>query len=163
MLALHFALDHPTMVTALVLVGPIVSGFSFSNHFTSRGGRGSPGPGAPIEQRIEYWTNTDPWITAPTSTAAKARMRALMTANPTNGAGGQFARWSEPALGRLARINVPTLLITGESDMPDVHSHMGAIEAGIAGARRVVLPRAGHLPHLEVPQVFNAEVRKFLP
>lgn len=163
MLALHFALDHPTMVSALVLVGPIVSGLSFSDHFTSRGGRGAPPPGAPIEQRIEYWTKTDPWITAPSSRAAKDKMRALLKANPTNGAGGQFARWSQPALGRLAQIKVPTLLITGESDIPDVHSHIGAIQAGIAGARRVVLPHAGHLPHLEVPQVFNAEVRKFLP
>jgi pimeloyl-ACP methyl ester carboxylesterase len=163
MLALHFALDHPTMVSALVLVGPIVSGLSFSDHFTSRGGRAVPPPVAPIDQRIEYWTKTDPWITAPTSTAAKARMRALMAANPTNGAGGQFARWSEPALGRIAQIKVPTLLITGESDIPDVHSHMGAIQAGIAGSRRVVLPNAGHLPHLEVPRAFNAEVRKFLP
>lgn len=163
MLALHFALDHPTMVSALVLVGPIVSGLSFSDHFTSRGGRGTPPPGAPIEQRIEYWTKTDPWITAPTSRAAKDKMRALLKANPTNGTGGQFARWSEPALGRLAQIKLPTLLITGESDIPDVHSHMGAIQAGIAGARRVVLPHAGHLPHLEVPQLFNAEVRKFLP
>jgi 3-oxoadipate enol-lactonase len=57
---------------------------------------------------------------------------------------------------------VPTLLITGESDIPDVHSHMGAIQAGIAGAQRVVLPHAGHFPHLEVPEIFSAEVRKFL-
>ena len=162
MLALHFALDHPAMVSGLILVGPIVSGLSFSDHFATRGGRGQPAPSASIEQRIAYWTNTDRWIMAPTSTAAKAKMRALMAANPTNGAGGQFARWSEPALGRLAQIKAPTLLIAGESDIPDVHSHMGAIQAGITGARRVVLPQAGHLPHLEVPQIFNAEVRKFL-
>jgi pimeloyl-ACP methyl ester carboxylesterase len=67
-----------------------------------------------------------------------------------------------PRFERLAQIKVPTLLITGEFDIPDVHSHMGAIEAGITGARRVVLPHAGHLPHLEVPQAFNAEVRKFV-
>ena len=163
MLALHFTLDHPTMVSTLVLVGPIVSGLAFSDHFANRGGRGSPPPGSSIDQRIEYWTKTDPWITAPTSTAAKAKMRRLMTANPTNGLGGSFARWSAPALGRLAQIKVPTLLIAGESDIPDVHSHMGAIQAAIPGTRRVVLPHAGHLPHLEIPQVFNAEVRKFLP
>jgi 3-oxoadipate enol-lactonase len=162
MVALHFALDYPTMVSALVLVGPIVSGLSFSDHFATRGGRGSPPASATIEQKVEYWTRTDPWIMAPTSTAAKARMGALLLANPTNGAGGQLARWSEPALGRLSQMRVPTLLITGEFDIPDVHSHMGAIEAGIAGARRVVLPHAGHLPHLEVPQAFNAEVRKFV-
>jgi 3-oxoadipate enol-lactonase len=162
MVALHFALDHPDMVSGLILAGPVVSGFPFSDHFATRGGRGQPSPVAPIEQRLAYWTNTDPWIVAPASIAAKAKIRALMAANPTNGVGGQFARWSAPALGRLAQIKVPTLLITGESDIPDVHSHMGAIEAGIPGARRVVLPNAGHLSYLEVPQIFNAEVRKFL-
>ena len=89
-------------------------------------------------------------------------MHELLIAHPTNGAGGQYARWSEPALGRLSQIKLPTLLITGEPDIPDVHAHMGAIQAGILGANRVVLPRAGHLPHLEVPQAFNAEVTKFL-
>ena len=162
MLALHFALDHPSMVNALVLVGPIVSGMPFSEHFVTRGGRGQPPPGSPIEARTTYWTSTDPWIVAPTSTDAKRRMRELLIAHPTNGAGGQHARWSEPALGRLAQIKVPTLLITGESDIPDVHAHMGAIQARISGAKRVVLPRAGHLPHLEVPETFNAEVTKFL-
>jgi pimeloyl-ACP methyl ester carboxylesterase len=65
-------------------------------------------------------------------------------------------------LHEVMKAQVPTLLIAGESDIPDVHAHMGAIQAGIPGAKRVVLPRAGHLPHLEVPEAFNAEVTKFL-
>ena len=162
MLALHFALDHPAMVSALVLVGPIVSGLPFSDHFVTRGGRKIPPPGSPAEDRIDYWTSKDPWITAPTSDGAKRKMRSLMEANPANGAGGQHARWSEPVLGRLSQIKVPTLLIAGESDIPDVHSSMGAIQAGVPDATRVVLAHAGHLPHLEVPQAFNAEVLKFL-
>jgi pimeloyl-ACP methyl ester carboxylesterase len=53
LLAIHFALDHPQMVTALVLVGPIVTGLGFSDHFTTRGNRGMPGPDAPVEQKID--------------------------------------------------------------------------------------------------------------
>jgi pimeloyl-ACP methyl ester carboxylesterase len=38
LLSLHCALDRPHLVSALVLVGPIVSGLGFSEHFLSRGG-----------------------------------------------------------------------------------------------------------------------------
>ena len=36
-----------------------------------------------------------------------------------------------PALPRLASIKVPTLVLVGEHDIPDVHAHAGAIAAGI--------------------------------
>jgi 3-oxoadipate enol-lactonase len=165
LLAIHFALDHPQMVTALVLVGPIVTGLGFSDHFTTRGNRGRPGDDATVEQRIEYWASKDPWIMAPESTAARQKLKTLLTANRQNleGTGQQLARWpDQPALARLSQIKVPTLLVVGESDIPDVHAHVGAIQAGIAGSKRVVLNHSGHLPHVEVPDAFNEVVLGFL-
>jgi pimeloyl-ACP methyl ester carboxylesterase len=164
LLSIHFALDHPEMVSALVLVGPIVSGFGFSDHFETRGGRGMPGDDAPVEQKIEYWTSKDPWIMAPESTAARQKTRALLTANRQNLDGsGRFSGWpDQPALPRLSQIKVPTLIVVGESDIPDVHAHAGAIQAGIAGSKRVVLAHGGHLPQVEVPDAFNQLVFDFL-
>jgi pimeloyl-ACP methyl ester carboxylesterase len=164
LVAIEFTLDHPDMVSSLTLVGPIVSGFGFSDHFKTRGDRGMPGRDAPVEQKIEYWTATDPWIMAPESTAARKTMRSLLIENPQNltGAGGfaRFPGWT--SMGRLSEINVPTLLVVGESDIPDVHSHAGVIQAGISGSSRVVLTHSGHLPHLEVPDAFNQVVLDFL-
>jgi len=165
LLAIHFALDHPQMVTALVLVGPIVSGLEFSDHFTTRGNRGIPAPDVPVAQKIDYWSSKDPWIMAPENTSARQKFKTLLTANPQNlqGTGQQFARWpDQPALDRLSQIKVPTLLVVGESDIPDVHAHVGAIQAGIAGSKRVVLNRSGHLPQVEVPDAFNEVVLGFL-
>ena len=165
LLAIHFALDHPQMVTALVLVGPIVSGLEFSDHFTTRGNRGIPRPDVTVAQKIDYWASKDPWIMAPENTAARQKFKTLLTANPQNlqGTGQQFARWpDQPALDRLSQIKVPTLLVVGESDIPDVHAHIGAIQAGIAGSKRVVLNRSGHLPQVEVPDAFNEVVLGFL-
>jgi pimeloyl-ACP methyl ester carboxylesterase len=46
----------------------------------------------------------------------------------------------------------------GESDIPDVHTNVVVIQAGIAGSERVVLAHSGHLCHLEVADVFNQVV-----
>lgn len=164
LVATEFALEHPEMVSSLVLVGPIVSGFAFSEHFATRGGRGMPGRDAAVEQKIEYWTGIDPWIVAPESEAARKTIRSLLVENPQNLAGsGRFARfpgWT--SRGRLPDIDVPTLIVVGESDIPDVHAHAGVIQAGISGSKRVVLTHAGHLPHIEVPDEFNLVVLEFL-
>lgn len=164
LLSIDYALAHPEMVSGLVLAGPIVSAYGFSDHFRGRGGRGTPSPDATVEQKIEYWTGTDPWLLAPESTAARARARQLLAANPQN-LSVQWDLLRRPrsvALGRLAEIKVPVLIVVGESDIPDVHAHTGVIEAGIAGSRRVVLPHSGHLAHLEAPDAFNHVVLEFL-
>lgn len=162
--AIEFALEHPDMVSSLVLVGPIVSGFGFSEHFKTRGNRGMPNRDAPVDERIEYWTATDPWETAPESTDARKTIKNLLVANPQNMRGsGSFARWPGfSCMGRLSEIEVPTLIVVGESDIPDVHAHAGVIEAGIEGSRRVVLAHGGHLIHFEAPDAFNRVVLDFL-
>jgi len=164
LVSLVCTLDNPDLVAALVLVGPIVSGYGFSEHFLTRGGRDLPPPDAPAEQEIVYWGETDPWFVAPGNAAARHRVRTLLSANPHNlrpkmGFEQVHAR---PAVGRLGEVQVPTLIIVGEGDIPDVHAHCGVIEAGISGARRVVLPGCGHSPPLEVPDAFNTTVRQFL-
>ena len=60
-----------------------------------------------------------------------------------------YPRPTEAALPRLHEIRVPTLLLTGDADIPDVHAHAVVIEAGIYGSRRVVVTDAGHLMYLE--------------
>ena len=164
LLAIDFTLENPERVSSLVLVGPIISGFGFSKHFNTRGGRDVPGADAPVAERITYWARKDPWITAPESQAAKDKMEKLLTANPQNlGGSGRYARGpGRSAMALLSEIKAPTLILAGESDIPDVHAHIGVIQAGIAGSQRVVLPHSGHLAHFEVPEEFNRVVLDFL-
>jgi pimeloyl-ACP methyl ester carboxylesterase len=163
-LSMHCALDHPRLVAALVLVGPVVSGLPYSEHFQTRGGRGVPEFDAPVGEQIAYWSGRDPWFVAPANTAARQRLHALLTANPHNlRLALELERRPEPAaLPRLGQIAVPTLIVVGEQDIPDVHAHSGAVEAAVPGATRAVLPGTGHLPHLEAPEAFNRLVREFL-
>jgi pimeloyl-ACP methyl ester carboxylesterase len=163
-LALDFALAGEARVEALVLVGPVVSGFGYSGHFLERGARNL----APFylardaEAAVENWVN-DRYITDERSTEARARLRDLLRRYPFSAAGGSPGGKREPpALDRLSEIQAPVLLLTGESDVPDVHAHIGAIASRLPWAERQVMPMAGHLPHLEKPDEFNERVLDFL-
>jgi len=163
-LAVDFTLVHPERVESLVLVGPVVSGLALSEHFTRRGivnflplYREKS-----LEKAIDNWV-ADRWLTDAGSTAAKEKLRTLLTANAAPVRGIPEAKPPDrPAAGRLGEIHVPVLLVVGASDIPDVHAQSGVLEAGIPGARRVVLPGAGHLAHLEKPDEFNRLVLEFL-
>jgi 3-oxoadipate enol-lactonase len=165
LVSLQCALDYPELVGALVLVGPIVSGLGFSEHFMTRGGRRLPsGVVKPVDAEIDYWSRTDPWFVAAENSAARERLRELLSAHPHNllPKAALERRPERAALTRLGQISIPTLIAVGDQDIPDVHAHAGAIQAGIPRAERVVLSGSGHLPNLEVPDVFNQIVLDFL-
>jgi len=160
-LAIDFALAYPTMVEALVLSGPVVNGLGYTFHFMQRAYANFAADPA---QTVALWAN-DPYAIAPGNDAARARLREILTACPQNLdlTKGRYEQSPErAALPRLHEIAAPTLLVVGDRDIPDVHAHVGAIEAGIRGARRVVIPTAGHLVYLEQPEAFNHEVAEFL-
>lgn len=164
-LCLDFTIAHPERVVGLILTGAVVGGFDYTNHMNTRGGRLTREILTDPEALRRYMVMTDPYEMAPTSIAARARVKALLEAYPGNTAleRHHLALPPEtPALGRLGEIRVPTLLIVGEHDIADVHAHAGAIDAGIPGARRVVLNGAGHLVPMEAPKAFLAEVQTFL-
>ena len=62
---------------------------------------------------------------------------------------------------RLHRINVPTLVIWGESDRVVTLDYGRAFSSMIPGAEIVVIPRAGHSPQVEQPEIFVEYVTTF--
>ena len=154
-ISINFALDHPEMVQQLVLVGAVVGGMPYSEHFLERGNV----LGKPLEkgdtQGAIALAMKDRFLIAPGHDAAKKRMADLLTGSPQDLTHAEFALPPKPALPRLGEIRVPTLIVVGEADIPDVHAHAGAIEAGIPRSRRVVVKDAGHLVYLEKPKEFS--------
>jgi 3-oxoadipate enol-lactonase len=160
-LAIDFTLQHPEKVTSLVLVGAVVDGFPYTQHFFGRGGHMPTD--LSIEQRIAYMASDDPYEIYAGNAAAKERVRKLMAGGRVQGhASFARARPIPPAAERLGEIHVPTLILVGEFDIPDVHAHAGAINLGIRSSTRDVIPKAGHLIPVEQPEVFNAKVLEFL-
>jgi pimeloyl-ACP methyl ester carboxylesterase len=63
---------------------------------------------------------------------------------------------------RLHRIDVPTLLLWGESDRIVTPDYGRAYCERIPGARFELIPKAGHAPHVEQPEAFVEHVVRFL-
>lgn len=63
---------------------------------------------------------------------------------------------------RLGRVASPTLVVAGEEDTIFFREHHDMLARGIAGARLVVLPKAGHMPQVERSDAFNRELERFL-
>ena len=161
-LSIDFTLEHPEIVQQLVLVGAVVSGMPYSAHFMNRGMHAFElMEKGDTKSAIAEWSQ-DKYLIGPGNDAARKRLFELLSANPQDMSHPDFPLRSKPALPRLHEIHVPTLLVTGDADIPDVHAHAGAIEAGIPNARRVVLEGVGHLPYLEKPAEFSKVVIGFI-
>jgi pimeloyl-ACP methyl ester carboxylesterase len=62
----------------------------------------------------------------------------------------------------LGRINVPTLVLHGESDVLIEPAGARKFAAAIPGAKLITYPHVGHLPQVEIPQRSAADVAAFL-
>ncbi len=162
-LSIEFTIEHQELVRELVLVGAVVHGYPYSDHFLDRG----IAVWAPIDKNNDLATEiskiaNDRYLSAPDHSAAREKIRALLTASPQDVTHSDMARDVPSSLPRLHEIHVPTLILVGDADIPDVHAHAGAIETGIPGARRIVVPDTGHLMYLEKPEEFSRTVIDFL-
>jgi 3-oxoadipate enol-lactonase len=161
-LSIDFTLAHPEIVQQLVLVGPVVSGMPYSQHFLDRGRHAFELLGKDdLKGAINEWSK-DKYLIAPGNDAARKRLFDLLSANPQDMQHREYLLRNKPSLPRLHEIHVPTLILTGDADIPDVHAHAGAIEAGIPNARRVVVAGAGHIMYLEKPSEFSRLVINFI-
>lgn len=162
--AIDFAIHHPDEVENLILIGPVVHGMPSSSFFDERGKRNNASlEKGDVRAAADAWSK-DPFEIAGANPPVRERLREVLVAHPQNLAyTGEFEiRYRIPAIERLAEIRVPTLLLVGEHDIPDVHAHAGAIQAGIWGSRRDVVPGAGHLVPLEEPVELVARIESFI-
>jgi pimeloyl-ACP methyl ester carboxylesterase len=72
-------------------------------------------------------------------------------------------RSHDPHLAKwLHRIDVPTLLIWGDTDRIFPKEHALAYERSIPNAKLVIVPDCGHVPQIEQPEAFVAALDSFI-
>jgi pimeloyl-ACP methyl ester carboxylesterase len=103
----------------------------------------------------------------PTSRRDDAELRAELMSMAT-AAASSFADQVEMSIDRadsrphLAEIDVPTLVIVGAEDRICPPFLSEEIAAGIAGARLLVIPNAGHYVTLDQPEIVRREIQQWL-
>jgi len=163
--AINFALTYPGIAWAMVLVAPSLGGFKWSAGVASAQlSLQARAREKGIETTRELWLRQTIFRHAMNNADVSAKLREMV---------GRYSGWhwthadlgkplSPPAITRLGEIKIPTLVLVGDADAPDQLRIAETLERGIAGAKTIVFPGAGHLLNLEEPLLFNERVLNFL-
>ena len=168
-IAIDFTLAHPDMVTALVLVAPLVVGYAESaevQRFNEEEARllEQGDLDAATELNVRTWVDGPRRTPEQVNPAVRERVREMQyhafTVPVPEGA--DEIPLEPPAIERLSDIRVPTLLIIGEYDLEEKHALVNLLATEIPGARRVAVANAAHMVNMEQPEEFNRLVLDFL-
>jgi pimeloyl-ACP methyl ester carboxylesterase len=66
-----------------------------------------------------------------------------------------------PQIAQLASIRIPTLVIIGDHEAPFIAAAADTLANRIPGAKKVVIPNAGHGAHFAQPASFNSALMDF--
>lgn len=165
---IDMALACPDRVLGLVLIGSAVSGYRYSGTpppkiVAMREARERGNIDEAVELGLQVWTDGERRRPEDVNPVARERTREMMTrllSRPTVAA--EARRLDPPAISRLGEINVPALVIVGGDDWEPIHEVAQMLADQIPGARKVVIPDAGHHPNIEHPAAFNELVLRFL-
>lgn len=167
--ALELALESPERVSALVLVGSGLDGHAWSEEVKAFGEeeeaaleRGDLE--AAVQANLRLWLagprrsldDIDPAVRKPVGEMQRNAFELQ------SGRDFKLAVLEPPASQRLAEIRVPTLVLTGDEDVPDIHLIAEKLSNEIPGAERATISDAAHLPNLERPEEFDRIVLGFL-
>ncbi len=166
-IALEMALRHPDAVRSLVLVGPLLPDRRLSPELVDSFrafARAVRSEGTQTAVR-RLWLHHPLIAPAMATPGARELVEAMTLGFP---AGEYLAEerdardrdWSVPD--RLGEIAVPTLVISGEEDIPDFAAMAREAAAAIPGAALEVVPGCGHLVPLLAPETMAGAVLGFL-
>jgi 3-oxoadipate enol-lactonase len=162
-LAVDFALSHPGRVDRLVLAAPGLSGYVPEGPWDWM---------APVMAAVRAgdhaaaaarWAET-PIMAIPDQPATAAFVRRMVSDNerlwsyPSN----PERTLSPPAIGRLAEVRHPTLIVVGDDDLADIRRVAELLHAGIPDSVLRVVPGAGHLVSLSHAAEFDELLADFL-
>lgn len=169
-IAIDFALAYPEMTRALVLVGPGVSGFPFTEdpgtqEWIAALTAAFESGGLPEASEVftRYWCDGPTRSPDDVDPAVRSKVLDMLA-----GSGPRWSIWQQarqlepPAYGRLGEIRAPTLVILGSIDMPVIGQVVDLIAERVPGARKEVIEGVAHMVNMERPDEFDRLVQEFL-
>lgn len=167
--ALQVAIEHPTRVDRLVLVGSGIPGYEASNPpevdelFREADQALDRGDTKKFLDLMEQL-----WLVGPARQASDVEPSYLSRAGellmqidrPDNGARSRGTHGS--ILDALPKLTVPSLVVVGDQDVPDTVSAAHYLAQTLPNARLETIEGAAHLPNLERPRYFDAILSEWL-
>jgi pimeloyl-ACP methyl ester carboxylesterase len=165
------AVARPELVDKLVLIGASIPGYSWSDEVSRYGDEED----AALEQgdiEAAVQANLRMWVDGPNRSQddvdptvrlliANMQRHALELQLPVLDTADEDLL--VPDVGnRYVEISVPTLVLVGSEDIPDMHTIADQLASGITGARKAEIDGAAHVPNLEKPEEFDRLVLDFL-
>jgi 3-oxoadipate enol-lactonase len=160
-IALSYALDDPRAVEGLVLASSGLPGFAWSET-RPPDAAAAVAKSQGVEQARQFWLNHPLFAAARRTPAVFARVRRMIEEysgwhwcndNPSAQAG---------VIDRLAECVTPTLVMSGDLDVPGYRQIAAKLSREIPGAALLTFPDAGHVINEEDPVGFSAAVLEFV-
>jgi 2-succinyl-6-hydroxy-2,4-cyclohexadiene-1-carboxylate synthase len=156
------ALHAPERVGKLVLVSPMLAGWSWSTGWIARWKAiGRAAREGEIDRARALW-----WEHPLFATVRDGPRAAILKQAIDAFAGRQWVQDDQrdewPMVERLHQITAPTLLLTGALDLPDFRLMADLVAGALPDVRRVDDPTAGHLLNLERPAQVAAAISTFV-
>jgi 3-oxoadipate enol-lactonase len=158
-IALDTALTRPDRVTKLALVASGLAGHPIDVEVTPE--QEARWDAAEADGDLATLAEIDLEVWAPLG--ADEELRRLFHDNvEASNADDPAVPVEPPAATRLAEITIPTLVVTGDHDVPGINEIGDILEREIEGAQRVVIPKADHMIAWRAPEQVAAVLIAFL-
>jgi pimeloyl-ACP methyl ester carboxylesterase len=158
--AMHLAVSEPKRVRSLALFGPLAAPPDVVREGIRSRGRQAPGQGMqPIaDALLQGAVSRDTRERRPLAVAA---VRESLMRQDAEGYARTCEALADAQAADLARIECPTLLVTGDEDIVAPPTSVRALSARIEGSRVIVLPRCGHWTTFERAEECTQALRDF--
>lgn len=162
--ALDFALVHPDRVASLVLVSSGASGFTAPPDEVKAAMAIFAAVKQGDEAVVSAWVAHPMWVVSRERAEIKSEIEQTTRRNlaPFKLTAPPYVPLTPPAVGRLAEIKAPTLVVYGDRDTPGNRQASEMLAKQIAGATSLVIPGADHGVPLGWSRELNDAVLEFL-
>jgi pimeloyl-ACP methyl ester carboxylesterase len=166
-IAVDFAIAHPNSCLSLIAAAPWINGYRSPAIQKASEVLFRPARIILTEQGagpcIDFWLNNEVWKGVFIYPGTLEKVKQMVNDHTFWYHLKNKKQLLKPAAaGRLAEINVPTLIVTAEYDLEFCKEMADLMEKEIAGAKKVSIRGAGHYMNIDKPKEFNGILVKFI-
>lgn len=169
-LSMDYALEHPDMIRALIMIGPGSCGFELDNctqelfsEAKQAFEEGDLNRLAEIETQMWFdCIHAEPDQVDQSMRAFLYEMNRSVLAREAQVADQIPDEKGKESLTKMAQASFPVLIVVGSKDLPYMHAAADFLTDSIRSARKEIIDDAAHLPNLDQPHVFQEVVGNFL-